>query len=291
MKRFVVLPASGAPIDVDAPNEIVALGLALDRLGAADSLARLACERLPNGTFIAKDLRGGARYVIQPALDDDQPVTLDPEAEAQEPDGFASWLSDIDQAASPSFAFQAALAAAEVAVPCDSASVLQLEALGLRFVAASGPIATQLVGRYIPADAGAAGFAVHHRQLMVLYDVGEDPRHFSQIDETTGYQTRNLCCAPVMFGDKVYGVIEVVNVPSGDTFNARAMSNLERVALRLAKRLAAGGPTVRARLSEPTVEWDGDEASYGDPVTLDDMALEPISVETIALALPAEEEG
>lgn len=290
MKRFVVSSAEGEPVQVEAANEIVALGLALDRSGQADRIERLACERLANGTFIAKDLRGGARYVVHPPPDEDQPVTLDPDNDLMSVDAFASWLGDIDESASPSFAFQAALAAAQVAVPCDSASVLQLEPKGLRFVAASGPIATQLVGRYIPADAGAAGFAVHHRQLMVLYDVGDDPRHFTEIDESTGYQTHNLCCVPVMYGDSIYGVIEVVNVPSGDTFNKVAMNNLERVAQRLARRLARGTAEPQPRLSDPTVEWLGDEASGSDPVTLDDLSMEPISVGDIALALPPDED-
>ena len=290
MKRFAIAPPGGEPLQVDAPNEIVALGLALEQLNLGATFERLAFERLPNGTIIAKDLRGGARWVIQSVVDDDAPVTLDPDEDLQAIDAFASWLADIDGAASPSFAFQAALAAAQVAVPCDSASVLQLEALGLRFVAASGPIAPQLVGRYIPSDAGAAGFAVHHRQMMVLYDVGDDPRHFAEIDQSTGYKTRNLCCVPVMHADHVYGVIEVVNVLSGDTFNPKSMNNLERVAARLGQRLAQGAPVARARLSDPTVEWGGDEPSASDPVTLDDMSFEPISVEGVALALPADDD-
>lgn len=288
MARFKVVPASGVPMDVEAPNWLVALGLGLERLDEADDLDRLACERLSNGTLIAKDLRGGRRYVVQ--AEADQASSESPAGVLDQSDAFASWLDDIDQASSPIFAYQAALAAAQVAVPCDSASVLQLEDRGLRFVAASGPIATQLVGRYIPSDAGAAGFAVHHRQLMVLYDVGDDPRHFTEIDDTTGYQTRNLCCVPVMLGDKVYGVIEVVNVPSGEPFNTESMNNLERVAHRLAVRIAEGSPVERARLSEPSVEWAGDDLSFGDPETLDDLEMEPVSVEDVALALPSADE-
>jgi GAF domain-containing protein len=210
--------------------------------------------------------------------------TLDPDVELVEIDAFDSWLADIDNAGSAVFASQAALAAAQVAVACDSASVLQLDERGLRFVAASGPIAAQLVGRYIPADAGAAGFAVQHRQVMVLYEVGDDPRHFDAIDNETGYQTRNLCCVPVVHHDNVYGVIEVVNLPPGEGLSAESIHKLERVSSRLARRFAVGRPT---RLSEATPAPDetGDPESFSDPVTLDDAAYEPISMEDVALAL------
>ncbi|TVQ86497.1 MAG: GAF domain-containing protein [Deltaproteobacteria bacterium] len=289
MPLYTVSPSHGEPLELDGVNGLVALGLALDQLGESDALERLACECLPNGTLIAKDLRQGRRYVVQSSIPD---VRSAPEsAPADEPDGFNSWLVDIDRAESSVIAYQAALAAAQVAVPCDSASVLQLDEKGLRFVAASGPVAAQLVGRYIPSDAGAAGFAVQHRQLMVLHEVGTDAPHFDEIDQAVGYQTNNLCCVPVIKGDTLYGVVEAVNIPTGDAFNKDAMVNLERVAQRLANRLARGGP-IEGSLSEPSVVMEVDEEAYADPETLEDLVMEPISVEDLALAMPgAEEEG
>lgn len=285
--RYSVSPSKGDPIELVGPNGLVALGLALQELGELDSLERLACERLPNGTLIAKDLRGGRRYVVQDL--DAGKVAASDQAPADDPDGFASWLLDIDRAGSSVAAYQAALAGAQVAVPCDSASVLQLDEKGLRFVAASGPIAAQLVGRYIPSDAGAAGFAVQHRQLMVLHEVSNDPRHFDEIDRATGYQTNNLCCVPVMRGDQVFGVVEVVNIPTGEAFNKDAMSNLERVAQRLAGRLHRGSP-ILSSLADPSRALEVDEDAYMEPETLDDILMEPLSVEDLALALPADDD-
>jgi hypothetical protein len=305
--RYKVVPAGAEALEVEGDNWIIALGVALEQVGAATRMSRLACETLPNGTVIAKDLRGSGRFVVQPLAEssDDPPSddgealrTLDPEVDMVEADSIASWLQDIDEAASPIFAAQAALAAAQMAVPCDSASVLQLDSRGLRFVAASGPIATQLVGRYIPSDAGAAGFAVQHRQVMVLYDVADDARHYEAIDEETGYTTRNLCCMPVVHNDHVYGVIEVINIPSGEPFSTEAVGALERIAGRLGRRFHTGRP-VRSTLSaaSPAPETDDlvdttvePEEDTGDPITLEDGAMEPISVEDIALALPAEDE-
>ena len=285
MKQFSVTPSGGATLHVEARNWLMALGDALDQLDRVDQIHRLACEMLPNGTLIAKDLQGTDRFVVHQITGAPAPP---PPVVGYEQDGhvdssFEAWLADIDHATSSMFASQAALAAAQMAVPCDSASILQLEHRGLRFVAASGPIAPQLVGRYIPADAGAAGFAVQHRQVMVLYEVGEDPRHYQELDKATGYQTRNLCCVPVIAEDRVFGVIEVLNFPSGAPFSADSVSMLERIAHHLGRRLANAGPL--ARMAEASAAPE----SHDDPVTLDDLDMEPISVEDIALAFPGDD--
>lgn len=285
MKHFVVVPAGLEPVELQAANWVVALGLVLDQLGKASSLGRLACETLPNGTVIAKDLHGSGRYVIHEQAffpeETDEFRTLDPDDELEEIDAFEAWLQDIDESASTVFAAQAALAAAQAAVISESGSVLHLDEHGLRFVAASGPVAAELVGRYIPSDAGAAGFSVQHRQVMVLSDVAGSSRHYEEIDKVTGFTTRNLCCVPLVHGETVYGVIEVVNFPDDGTFGTESRERLERVANRLGRRFARGA---RPRLADATPPEDAD-----DPASLEEVAveaLEPISVNDIALALP-----
>ncbi|MFK7929906.1 MAG: GAF domain-containing protein [Myxococcota bacterium] len=290
MKTFVVSPAGKKPVPIKAPNWMVALGEVLNDLHALDALQRLACEVLPNGTVIATDLKGGGRFVVQerlpvtsshPLMDDDSMLTLDPDLDMVEVDAFGSWLADIDDAGSSVFACQAALAASQVAVPCDSASVLILEDAGLRFVAAAGPVADKLVGRHIPPHAGAAGFAVQHRQAMVLYEVPDKPRHYEAIDESTGYATRNLCCVPVLFDDLVYGVIEVLNFPTTEPFDGEGIAMLEKVAFRLGRRLASTmGVAQRARVAL---------YSSADPPSADEVTMDPVSSPDIALALPDDE--
>ena len=295
-----------------ADNWVIALGMALEDLDRLLAMRRLACEVLPNGNAIVSDLKNGHRYVVQRegvetsddpptdpthrgvrldddvgkpynSQDDDALRTLDPELDLVEVEAFDSWLSDIDEAGSTIFACQAALAAAQMAVPCDSASVLLLEERGLRFVAASGPIATQLVGRYIPSDAGAAGFAVQHRQLMILREVEDDPRHFRELDNETGYQTRNLACVPVKADDVIYGVIEVLNFPDNEPFDGEGISQLERVARHLGRRLAGVAP--KARLASASAAPE----DFDERLITDEVSVEPISSSDIALALPDED--
>lgn len=289
MKTYVVSPAGEKPVPIKAPNWMVALGEVLNDLHAISSLQRLACEVLPNGTVIATDLKGGGRFVIQerlavtsshPLLVDEDLRTLDPDLDLVEVDAFDSWLADIDDAGSSMFACQAALAASQMAVPCESASVLLLEDRGLRFVAAAGPVADQLVGRHIPPHVGAAGFAVQHRQAMVLYEMPDTPRHYEAVDNDTGYLTRNLCCVPVVYDDLVHGVIEVLNFPVNEPFDGEGIAMLEKVAKRLGRRLASTlTPGERERVAL--------YSAHGlDEPSAEEITMDPVSSPDIALALP-----
>lgn len=54
------------PATVEAGNWLAALGLGLDRLGVVADIHRLACEVLPNGTVIARDVKTGSGFVVRP---------------------------------------------------------------------------------------------------------------------------------------------------------------------------------------------------------------------------------
>src|SRR5688572_14105974 len=65
MRSWSVTARGLAAVEVQGRNWIVALGRGLDELGRADELLRLACEVLPNGTVIARDITSGTGYVVQ----------------------------------------------------------------------------------------------------------------------------------------------------------------------------------------------------------------------------------
>lgn len=70
MRRFSVTARGLTSVQVEGRNWVVALGLGLAELGKED-LTRLACEVLPNGTVIARDIASGTGFVVQ-ALDTDE---------------------------------------------------------------------------------------------------------------------------------------------------------------------------------------------------------------------------
>jgi hypothetical protein len=69
MSRYQVSTRHGEHVEVDGGNWLVALGLGLDALGVVASIDRLACEVLPGGTVIIRDVRTGERFVVQSVLD------------------------------------------------------------------------------------------------------------------------------------------------------------------------------------------------------------------------------
>jgi hypothetical protein len=65
MRTWSVTARGLASVQVQGRNWIVALGRGLHELGRVDELSRLACEVLPNGTVIARDIATGTGYVVQ----------------------------------------------------------------------------------------------------------------------------------------------------------------------------------------------------------------------------------
>ncbi len=53
------------------------------------------------------------------------------------------------------------------------------------------------------------------RMPVAIDDVSTDPRHYRQLDEQTGFQTRSILGVPKRINDKWVGVLEVVNKING----------------------------------------------------------------------------
>ncbi len=78
-------------------------------------------------------------------------------------------------------------------------------------------VATGVEGLRFSARSGVAGQAVQTRRAIIVPDAYADPRFNRQIDEKTGYRTRNLLTLPLVGHDgKVVGVLQVLNKLRGD---------------------------------------------------------------------------
>jgi hypothetical protein len=66
MPRFEVGASDARVIEVEASNGLSALGEGLVALGMMGGLERLACEVLPNGRVLARNVRDGQGYVVSP---------------------------------------------------------------------------------------------------------------------------------------------------------------------------------------------------------------------------------
>ncbi|MCD6385651.1 GAF domain-containing protein [Candidatus Sumerlaeota bacterium] len=74
---------------------------------------------------------------------------------------------------------------------------------------------------------GIAGISAKERRTIVVNDVSKDPRHFKYADEVTEYKTRNLIATPMLRGERLIGVLEVLNKSNDEPFNDDDIKVLE----------------------------------------------------------------
>jgi GAF domain-containing protein len=84
----------------------------------------------------------------------------------------------------------------------------------LVFAAMSGEGSESLVGVKFPDTVGVAGWVLASREPLVLEDVARDRRFAEEIAEIVGYVPRRLMAAPLVVGDRVLGVLEVLDGPA-----------------------------------------------------------------------------
>jgi sigma-B regulation protein RsbU (phosphoserine phosphatase) len=58
---------------------------------------------------------------------------------------------------------------------------------------------------------GIAGWVAQHGEAVIVPDVDNDSRFYSNIDHSTGFKTRSILAAPLKVKDRVIGVAEVIN--------------------------------------------------------------------------------
>ncbi|MBV1850646.1 GAF domain-containing protein [Catellatospora tritici] len=106
-----------------------------------------------------------------------------------------------------------------------SVFLLDVEAYELVFHAVSGQGQRTLLGQRFPAGSGIAGWVVATGEPMLVDDLTHSAAFDRALAESTGYVPQSLLAAPLIQGDRVFGVLEVLD-PS-----PRSRSNLEAVDL------------------------------------------------------------
>lgn len=75
----------------------------------------------------------------------------------------------------------------------------------------SGGSDTDVVGSRIPPGQGIAGWALEHREPVLVDDPDSDPRFFRDVDEATGFTTTDILAVPMLAWDRPVGVLELIN--------------------------------------------------------------------------------
>jgi len=84
-----------------------------------------------------------------------------------------------------------------------------------------------ITGVFVPFGVGIVGHVAKTRQVDVTSDVKRDKRHFSQIDEQSGFITRSMVSVPLISRDDLLGVIQVINKKGGKTFSQEDVNLLQ----------------------------------------------------------------
>ena len=83
-----------------------------------------------------------------------------------------------------------------------------------------------LVGRRLPAGRGIAGWVAEHRRGTTVNKVPADERFYPELDVELDYRTSSLLAAPLLGGNRLLGVVEVVNKENGKLFSTGNLSLL-----------------------------------------------------------------
>ncbi len=81
----------------------------------------------------------------------------------------------------------------------------------LRFRTVQGPAAPRLIERTLPHGTGLLGWAIAHRQPIIVDNPTKDPRHASEVAEEAGVRPQHLMVAPLVDGEEVIGGIEIID--------------------------------------------------------------------------------
>jgi len=96
----------------------------------------------------------------------------------------------------------------------------------LNFEVAIGPKAAEVKRIRVPLGQGVAGLVAVSGQPMAIADAGRDPRHASDIAQQIGYYPESILCVPLFYGDRLTGVLELLDKDGAATFSAADMNTL-----------------------------------------------------------------
>ncbi len=100
----------------------------------------------------------------------------------------------------------------------------------LVFKVVVGRAADTIRGKRISIYQGISGWIARTGQAVIIEDVSKDKRFSDQIDRITGFKTQSIIGVPLKTGNKVLGVIELVNKLNGEVFTPFELKVLSTIA-------------------------------------------------------------
>ncbi len=145
----------------------------------------------------------------------------------------------------------------------------------LRFRVAYGVGGDQVVGLTIPLGQGVAGYVASTGQPLALSNVKSDTRFARGTAEKTGYVPRSILAVPLLSGERVIGVMEVLDKLNADSFGMEDMELLglfarqAAMAIQLSQQFDLLGQAFLQRI-DALVSGEGFAAPSGLRAVLDE---------------------
>ena len=115
-----------------------------------------------------------------------------------------------------------------------SIALVDEQAQELVFRVAHGAGQDEVIGLRIPSNQGIAGYVASTGQPIAVSDVQRDPRFARATAEQTGYVPRSILAMPLIYEDRVIGVMEVLDKISAPSFGMQDMELLSLFARQAA---------------------------------------------------------
>jgi diguanylate cyclase (GGDEF)-like protein len=100
----------------------------------------------------------------------------------------------------------------------------------LVFSLVKNPEDRHLLGQRLGAGEGIAGWVASRGAPLRIPDVSRDPRFSPRLDASAGFATRSVVAVPLRTGQRVLGVIELINALAEREFTDEDLSTLEAFA-------------------------------------------------------------
>jgi GAF domain-containing protein len=109
-----------------------------------------------------------------------------------------------------------------------AASILLINETGdkLEFKVSYGAGSRDLVGVSIPINQGIAGYVAMSAQPISISDVAQDTRFNQDFARSTGYVPHSILATPLLAGERVIGVMEVLDKINAPSFGMKDMELL-----------------------------------------------------------------
>ncbi len=130
---------------------------------------------------------------------------------------------------------QTITATATELLDCEASSILLYDEKNPRlyFAASTGTDPGKLAEIPVPMEGSIAGTIFRTNQPMILNNVEQDPRHYSNVSDQVKFKIKTLLGVPMPIKDRTVGVLEAVNKRDG-VFNERDVAILSVTAAHAA---------------------------------------------------------